>query len=589
MRKSILFITLFILTAITYSQNLDKNLDKFFDFEKSNKYSKAIKIGQDLVRGDYGELATLDKGLIYISLSNLYYYGEENVSSSYFYIVKYLDHLKDNYVFYKKEYGQAKVSEMIKQNVDRANSMRMVNDFSSFTQAKLDTSDYLIKSPNNSNIHNGNNDLEGKQGAQNVNNNSNINNDKTVTLTVTGMGETIEEARKNALRSAIELAFGAFISSKTEILNDQLVMDEMVSVSSGNILNFDIISEIELSNNRHSIILKATVSVTKLTSFAEINGTSVEYKGALFAANIRQQKMNEEAEYKAILHLCGVSNELLSRSLDFSVEASDPTIAVPMDGYTPQINDYQVLLTVKIETNNNYKSFSKYFAETIKAIAMSSTDIDTYNAMRKPSYKLIINDTIVYLRNELSGIAIQNLFIKSNRYLLDYRVITDLDTILINKCNNSFCNFQRDEISNSILYGFRMPEVWLLNTNTPENDYGYVYQARGSGFPNFSMRFGYDIISNWRSYHSLLRSLKNSFVLTEEDFYFTSTNNKLIEIGKQKRVMYDWETVFPSKRRDIGNLLLPSKLTFNNHYLSIYTESELLKLSFIKVEKITNR
>ena len=44
--------------------------------------------------------------------------------------------------------------------------------------------------------------------------------DKTVTLTVSGTGKTLEEAKKNALRSAIEQAFGAFISSKTEILND---------------------------------------------------------------------------------------------------------------------------------------------------------------------------------------------------------------------------------------------------------------------------------------------------------------------------------------------------------------------------------
>lgn len=36
--------------------------------------------------------------------------------------------------------------------------------------------------------------------------------DKTVTLTVSGSGKTIETARLNALRSAIEQAFGTFIS-----------------------------------------------------------------------------------------------------------------------------------------------------------------------------------------------------------------------------------------------------------------------------------------------------------------------------------------------------------------------------------------
>ena len=68
--------------------------------------------------------------------------------------------------------------------------------------------------------------------------------DQTVTLTVSGQGETLEDAKQNALRSAIEQAFGAFISSKTEILNDDLVKDEIVMISNGNIQDFEIISEI---------------------------------------------------------------------------------------------------------------------------------------------------------------------------------------------------------------------------------------------------------------------------------------------------------------------------------------------------------
>ena len=44
--------------------------------------------------------------------------------------------------------------------------------------------------------------------------------DKTVTLVVSGQGKTQDEAKQVALRSAIEQAFGAFISSKTEIIND---------------------------------------------------------------------------------------------------------------------------------------------------------------------------------------------------------------------------------------------------------------------------------------------------------------------------------------------------------------------------------
>ena len=117
---------------------------------------------------------------------------------------------------------------------------------------------------------------------------------KTVTLTVSGQGQTQDEAKQNALRNAIEQAFGTFISSNTEILNDDLVKDEIVSVSNGNIQKFEILSEVQMQNGEWSNNLKAVVSVTKLTSFCESKGISVEFKGSLFAFNINQQILNEK-------------------------------------------------------------------------------------------------------------------------------------------------------------------------------------------------------------------------------------------------------------------------------------------------------
>jgi hypothetical protein len=48
-------------------------------------------------------------------------------------------------------------------------------------------------------------------------------NSKDVSITSSGSGKTLEDAKQAALRSSTEQAFGAFISSKTEMFNDQLV------------------------------------------------------------------------------------------------------------------------------------------------------------------------------------------------------------------------------------------------------------------------------------------------------------------------------------------------------------------------------
>lgn len=59
-----------------------------------------------------------------------------------------------------------------------------------------------------------------------------------VTLTVSSDGATKGDAVKAALRSAIEQAYGTFVSANTSILNDSLVQDEIVTVASGNIKGY---------------------------------------------------------------------------------------------------------------------------------------------------------------------------------------------------------------------------------------------------------------------------------------------------------------------------------------------------------------
>jgi hypothetical protein len=100
--------------------------------------------------------------------------------------------------------------------------------------------------------------------------------EKIVSLTVTGQGKTIEEAKQNALRSAVEQAFGAFISSKSEILNDNLIKDEVISVSNGNIQKYSVISEEKITNGSFVISLSAEVSINKLTNFCKSKGVEVE-------------------------------------------------------------------------------------------------------------------------------------------------------------------------------------------------------------------------------------------------------------------------------------------------------------------------
>ena len=220
---------------------------------------------------------------------------------------------------------------------------------------------------------------------------SQVDSDKTVILVVNGQGNTPEEAEKNALRSAIEQAFGAFISSKTEVLNDNLVMDQIVTVANGNIQKYEKISEIKLSNGNYATSLRVTVSVDKLRSFVQSKGISVEFNGGAFAMNMAMQEMYKENELIAWKNTETIIHQLIPSCFNYQLEISDPF-------YTN--GKYKVDLVISAVMNNNYKTVIDVLSKYLVSVSMSKMDADNYKSSGHEIYKLAINDKIVYLRNE---------------------------------------------------------------------------------------------------------------------------------------------------------------------------------------------
>ena len=69
-----------------------------------------------------------------------------------------------------------------------------------------------------------------------------------------------------------------FVSSNTEILNDELLKDEIVSVSSGNIKSFTEVGA-NVHNGIFSVTLETIVSTSALASYAKAKGSACELVG----------------------------------------------------------------------------------------------------------------------------------------------------------------------------------------------------------------------------------------------------------------------------------------------------------------------
>jgi hypothetical protein len=148
-----------------------------------------------------------------------------------------------------------------------------------------------------------------------------------VTLVVSGSGPTKEQATHVALRSAVEQAYGVFVSANTEILNDELVKDEIATVASGNIKSFKELGSNVFSNNQVSVTLEVCVSINKLTEYAQSKGAVCDLAGATIVANMKLEQLYKSNSEKALAHLMrelrSLSKEMFDYKMDIKSEGNN--------------------------------------------------------------------------------------------------------------------------------------------------------------------------------------------------------------------------------------------------------------------------
>ena len=425
--------------------------------------------------------------------------------------------------------------------------------------------------------------------------------DKTVTLVVSGQGKTQDEAKQNALRSAIEQAFGAFISSKTEILNDNLVKDEIVSIANGNIQKYNIISSTEIANIGISVLLDATVSLNKLGSFVHNKGfDEISFDGGGFAMNIKMQKLNEDAEFTAIENLLNVSMEILKNAIDYKLELGTPQFLSEEECYLSNIqnNSYKMPIKVVASANNNRVVFEKYFLSTIKSLSMSENSINSYVEINKPIYKFhildssgnfysgckIIENQVLCLRNIKSLQSLKMFAVAANLLpAIGFNIYTELENISIS--NNDSTRFKRKRIENSDV------NIWKWNVKDFIVDAGFKAETKElRGNNGFFKETSIDLTSNY---------ITNKYFFNS---YLHDNNNKYANAFIDALKLDNWqllcrENIFSEYDLDFYN-------GHNIYYKSVgincvkeqfyeinasYSLEDLNKIKKFKVENILNK
>ena len=237
-----------------------------------------------------------------------------------------------------------------------------------------------------------------------------------VTIRVFASGGDFAEAQFNAGKSAIEQAFGSFISSTTTLLNDRITKDETIAISNGNINKIEIISTTTNSdtqntaNFKYSIIADVTVSITKLSKLAVSKGISSDFNGNIFAINIKKQILTEKSEFEAIYNTFVIANEYFQDGFDYLITTEEPK---SLDGGN---QNWTIPINIQIKANNNLKFGFNVLSDVLKNISMSQSEINNYGELNKNVFNLKFQGIDYTLRNENSAL----LFLTINKMLRYY-------------------------------------------------------------------------------------------------------------------------------------------------------------------------
>ena len=281
-----------------------------------------------------------------------------------------------------------------------------------------------------------------------------------VTLVTTGTATTEQEAILVALRSAIEQTYGSFVSANTTLLDDEIVKDEIVSVSKGNIKKYSKIASTVLSNGLIMVTVKSVVSLSKLIQYARSKGSKAEFAGDVFGQNLKLMKLKSENTRKAYENMCTQVLAMLDNAFDYTIELKEPK-AVGIYEVSSQYYDtpkyicdgFKLDAVVKVLANEVNFAIYRLVNSTLKAISISDIEYK--------EYKKFGIDCCCIAGSQSAALTGYKPFLKLADDRFEVRLPMSLETVekldlpVIIKMEKGFFNYVIHDMSNNMDYTWR--------------------------------------------------------------------------------------------------------------------------------------
>ena len=196
----------------------------------------------------------------------------------------------------------------------------------------------------------------------------NVTSQNTIKIKSSGYGISEMEAIKNAQRNAIEQTLGTYISSKTLVQNDELLSDNISSISDGEILDYKLLESTELSEKEFFVVIDVKVSKSQVANYFNRNSeTAIEFQGDLFSNNIEIIDLNKISEINSIKNLLDVANKYVENLVNYEII---------QDGLPQRKSDnlFEVDYTIVGRTNINIIELQTLFINSLQRISLKSSE-----------------------------------------------------------------------------------------------------------------------------------------------------------------------------------------------------------------------
>ncbi|MCZ6169117.1 viral A-type inclusion protein [Campylobacter ureolyticus] len=316
---------------------------------------------------------------------------------------------------------------------------------------------------------------------------------------ITGIGESLEKAKNDAIQNAMKFGVGEYLITKEELSNDELNL-EVANYSNAYILDYRQIKETN-ENGIYKVSADVTLEKNKiLGTLTKLNINHMDFSSGVlknYAADTAEKKENakkmiENEIIKPLENGLAYDKEIIDiQPLNRSdlIHARNEKGSKFIDTYAYEdaidIIDELYVAKVRIKTNENYiKKAEKIISLFSKKLSKEDNDKEANFIVDNRKYFIIDK----YIREEVFIKKLKNIGI----YGIIFKVIDANDETYITKCAPSkiigmMCastytcykpheNYKREFITKKLYFFFNLNKIRKFTEDDKKNNIKYYYK-----------------------------------------------------------------------------------------------------------------